>query len=77
MTIDEVCSLAKVAGQSYGVYVFHHREELKRESRTRRPELFRRCLCCGRRFEPGRKKGRYCSDFCRLLAWRKRQEGLW
>lgn len=74
MTIDEVCRLAKAAGESYGVYVFRHREELKRPG-SRRPAALRRCLCCGRPLGPTRR--RYCSDFCRRLAWKQRQEGLW
>lgn len=30
-----------------------------------------RCRGCGTEFEPKHPKGRYCSDRCRLAAWKQ------
>ena len=36
-------------------------------------ELRTRCHECGRRFRAERKHRRYCSNACRLRAWRRRK----
>ena len=70
MRAEEICTLAKKSGMSYGQYVFQHREELRDAVQwTRRAK--RRCAFCGKSTEGSPAKRRYCSDFCRLMAWKK------
>jgi predicted nucleic acid-binding Zn ribbon protein len=42
--------------------------------KVRRPRRNRNCLTCGQKFTPIRKDARYCSQKCKVKAWRWRKE---
>jgi uncharacterized OB-fold protein len=42
-------------------------------AKRRKPIKKRRCGCCGHWFLPIQAAGQYCTDHCRVKAWRKRQ----
>lgn len=46
------------------------RDAATRAGRMQRRALDRVCAVCGKRFSTHRPRARYCSDACRLIAWR-------